>query len=776
MNEIISADSTLPQNLLLIQLSGKPIFPGIFTPVMITNKEDIEVVSQALSTDKMIGLILKKEDEEPPFYEIGTVARIVKKINLPDGGYNIFISTLKRFKINKIITHKSPYFANVSYLDDTFDGDKTELNALTRALISDMKELSEGNPLFSEEMRLNMVNIDNPGKVADFITSILNLNRKQQQAILEIIDIRERIQQVLIYIRKEQELLKIQKKVSQQINERIETNQREYFLREELKAIRNELGETVDPKTSDYNKFKKILDKISFDEESHEQIYNELEKFATMDPAVAEYTVTKNYLEIITKLPWEEPKPDAIDLAKAQKILDKDHYGLSDVKERIIEYLAVRKLKNDSKGSIICLVGPPGVGKTSIGKSIASTLNRKFFRFSMGGMRDEAEIKGHRRTYVGAMPGKIIQGLKITKSKASVFLLDEIDKVGNSYHGDPSSALLEVLDPEQNTTFRDHYLDLPFNLSNILFITTANTLDTIPPPLLDRMEIIRLSAYIDDEKIEIAHKYLVPKSVKKHGLTKKVVRYNKSTLKTIAENYARDAGMRSYEKILDKINRKVAQKVVEGQEEYPITITSDSLQTYLGQPSFDKGEKIVLNQPGMNIGLAWTNFGGDIILIEAIALSGKGELKLTGRMGDTMKESASISYSVARNYSSKFDIDPTFFTKNNIHLHIPEGGTPKDGPSAGITMAIALLSLAMGKKVNTLFAMTGELSLTEKVLPIGGLREKVIASRRNGINKIIFPKKNMKDWEEIPENIKKNIEIFPVSTFKEVVDLLLNNK
>ncbi len=744
---------------------------------MVTSRNDIEVISQSLATDNMIGLVLGKEPEEgsdePPFYQIGTVARIVKKINLPDGGYNIFISTLKRFKVDRMITHESPYFVSVTYLEDKFDGSKNELNALTRTLIAEIKDLSEGNPLFSEEMRLNMVNIDNPGKVADFITSILNIQREEQQKIMDLLDIRERIEQVLLFIRKEQELLRIQKRISSEINERVEKSQREYFLREELKAIKKELGDPVDSKNSEYNKIKKKLDKLSLEGEVKESVDEELEKFLLMEPNSSEYIVTRNYLDTIVSMPWDNPKPEKIDLPKARKILDRDHYGLTDVKKRIVEYLAVRKLKQDTKGSIICLVGPPGVGKTSVGKSIASTLNRPFFRFSVGGMRDEAEIKGHRRTYVGAMPGKIVQGLKITKSKAPVFMIDEIDKLGNSYQGDPSSALLEVLDPEQNNAFRDHYLDVPYDLSHVLFIATANTLDTIPQPLIDRMEIIRLSGYIDDEKVEIAKKYLVPKSVEKHGLNKTMIKYNKSVLRQIAQEYARDAGMRSFGLLVDKINRKVAEKVVEGESDLPVDISSTSLRDYLGRPSFDKNELITLDKPGMNIGLAWTNFGGDVLVIEAMDLEGKPGIQLTGRMGDVMKESANIAYSVAKSFASAVKIEKEFFSERAIHLHIPEGATPKDGPSAGITMASSLLSLGMKRKINAGFAMTGELSLTGNVLPIGGLREKVIAAKRNKIHKIIIPQKNEKDWDEIPENVRKGMTIFPVKRFKEVVDLLL---
>jgi ATP-dependent Lon protease len=515
-----------------------------------------------------------------------------------------------------------------------------------------------------------------------------------------------------------------------------------------------------------------VVDKLNFEGEIKEQVERELEKFALMDPSSSEYIVTRNYLETIVNLPWKEPKPDVIDMIKGERILNHDHYGLDDVKERILEYLAVRKLKNDSKGSIIILVGPPGVGKTSIGKSVARALGRKFFRFSVGGMRDEAEIKGHRRTYVGAMPGKIIQGLKIVKNKAPVFMIDEIDKLGQSYQGDPSSALLEVLDPEQNIAFRDHYLDLPFDLSHILFIATANTLDSIPRPLLDRMEIIRLSGYITDEKIEIAKKYLIPKSLKKHGLIKGQISYNKTALRSIIDGYAREAGVRTLEKCIDKINRKAARKIVMGAEELPIKVARDKLESYLKQPFFRDDEIKQISLPGMTLGLAWTSMGGDTLIIEAINVPGKGGLQLTGQMGDVMKESAAIAFSRVKQIASIYGVKQEFFDKNIIHLHIPEGATPKDGPSAGITMATAILSLAMAKVIKKNLAMTGELSLTGKVLPIGGLKEKTIAAQRNKVKDIIIPKPNERDLDEIPEYIRKGITFHPVETLKDVLDLV----
>ena len=777
-NEIIPIDQILPNKLPVIALVGRPIFPGIFTPIMIANPPDMQIIEQAMAADGMLGLVLAREEADAynseNLYPIGTAAKIMKRINLPDGGVNIFISTLKRFRIKKFLSKEAPVVVAVTYLDDVND-DTDEIKALTRALLGEMKQISENNPLFSEEMRLNMINIDHPGKIADFIASILNIDKKEQQKVLETIDVHERMEQVLIYIKKEQELLRIQKKVQAEINEKIEKSQREYFLKEELKAIKSELGLPSDAKSSDYQKFKAKIEAFGFKGEAKEQVEQELEKFNLMDPSSSEYIVTRNWLDLVCSLPWAASFSSDFDMAEAQKTLEADHYGLNDVKDRIVEYLAVRKLKKDSKGSILCLVGPPGVGKTSVGRSIAKAMGKEFFRFSVGGMRDEAEIKGHRRTYVGALPGKIIQGLKISKTRDPVFMIDEIDKMGASYQGDPSSALLEALDPEQNFSFRDHYLDLPFDISNIFFITTANTLDTIPRPLIDRMEIIQIPGYIDSEKIEIAKRYLIPKSCEKNGLKKGEVRYTRDSLHFIAEAYAREAGVRNFEKYLDKIHRKLAKAIVldnPGEERRKIAIDKAAVEKYLGNPIFRDDDIKRATRPGMSVGLAWTSMGGDTLIIEAVANPGKEGFKITGQMGSVMQESAGIAYTYVRHISAeRFEIGADYFEGRQIHLHIPEGATPKDGPSAGITMATALLSLVLGKKIKDRLAMTGELSLTGQVLPIGGLKEKTVAARRNKIKDIIIPAGNEKDLDDIPENVKKGINFHPVERMEEVIDL-----
>jgi len=798
-NSVIPIDQILPNKLPLVALLGRPIFPGIFTPIMIGNPTDVKVVDHAVSGDALIGLVMLQNETETPsisdLYKVGTAAKIVKKINLPDGGVNIFISTLKRFQVKKTLHPADPIIAAVEYLEDEEDN-TDEVKALTRALVSDMKQISENNPLFSEEMRLNMINIDHPGKIADFIASILNIDKAEQQKILEILNVRKRMEQVLVFIKKEQELLKIQKKIQREINEKIEKSQRDYFLKEELKAIKSELGMTTDAKSSEYMRFKEKLDSFKFEGEIKETVEQELEKFSLMDPNSAEFIVSRNYLDVIASLPWGEPAPENLELKKAQEILEADHYGLKDVKSRIVEHLAVRKLRRDTKGSIVCLVGPPGVGKTSVGRSIARSLGKGFFRFSVGGMRDEAEIKGHRRTYIGALPGKIIQGLKIVKAKDPVFMIDEIDKMGQSYQGDPASALLEVLDPEQNYSFRDHYLDLPFDVSHVFFIVTANTLDTIPGPLIDRMEIIQLPGYIDTEKLEIAKRYLVPKSLEKNGLKKNQVKYNQESLLYIANGYAREAGVRNFEKNLDKIHRKIAKQIVDAEElagnqsggkdnadekkeppkPAPLKFAIDKkiIEEHLGKPIFPEGEIKKADRPGMSVGLAWTSMGGDTLVIEATSVPGKEGLTLTGKMGDTMKESAAIAMTLAQKLGTeRYGIDSSWFEKNHIHLHIPEGATPKDGPSAGITMATALLSLVRNKIIADRMVMTGELSLTGQVLPIGGLKEKTIAAQRNKAKHIIIPKQNMRDLDEIPDHVKKGIEFHPVERFDEVLALVL---
>jgi ATP-dependent Lon protease len=775
---LVSVDKVLPPKLSLIPMKTRPIFPGIFMPLIIGGEKHIKTVERVMDIDGYIGLVLEKnpeieEDRGDNLYRIGTIAKIMKKINLPDGKINIFINTLKRLQIKKFLTMNPYVVAAVEYVDELTKTDN-ELQALTRTLYSEIKEVSEDNPFFTEEIKLNMANLNGADRVTDFVASILNIDREKQQSILEILDVKKRIENVLTLLHREKELMKLQKKIQENINEKVTKQQREFFLREQLKAIKKELGMEVDAKGQEYNKFKEQLDSFELRTEVKDKAYEELEKLGLMDTHSPEYAVTRNYLETICSLPWNETTDDKIDVPKARKILDQDHYDLDEVKERILEFLSVKQLNPGSKGSILCLVGPPGVGKTSVGKSIARAMGRKFFRFSLGGMRDEAEIKGHRRTYIGAMPGKIIQALKIVETRNPVIMLDEIDKLGMSFQGDPSSALLEVLDPEQNIDFRDHYLDLPFDLSQIMFITTANTLDTIPAPLLDRMEVIRLSGYIEAEKIEIGKRYIIPRSLERHGLKKNDVRFQKSALQEILQGYVREAGLRNFEKAVDKVNRKVARKALEKEVSLPLVLKGENIRDYLGERTFIEEVYQRITRPGITIGLAWTPLGGATLTVESNLIPGKGSLKLTGSLGDVMAESANIALSWVRSVGSDMGVDESLYESNFIHLHVPAGATPKDGPSAGITMATAMLSLVTKKKIKSRLAMTGELSLIGNVLPVGGIKEKVIAAKRAGMREIILPKENQKDLNEIPEHIKKGISFHLVEKMDDVLQYVFS--
>jgi ATP-dependent Lon protease len=774
---LVSMDTVLPPKLSIIPIRTRPVFPGILMPLVIGGEKYIKTVESVLEKDGFIGMILVKnielfEDKADNFYRIGTIGKILKKINLPDGKINFFVNTIKRFEVKKFLSFEPYVTAAVNYIEDKIKMDN-ELQALVRALYAEIKEVSEDNPFFTEEIKLNMANLNGVEKIADFVTSILNIDKEQQQNLLETVEIKSRIEKVLNLLHREKELMKLQKKIQEGINDKVNKQQREFFLREQLKAIKQELGMEVDAKKSEYNKFKERLDSLELEGEVKDKSYEELEKLGLMDERSPEYSVTRNYLEAICSLPWNKFSTEDIDIPKARKILNKDHYDLDEVKERILEFLSVKKLKPGSKGSILCLVGPPGVGKTSVGKSIARAMGRKFFRFSLGGMRDEAEIKGHRRTYIGAMPGKIIQSLKIVGTKNPVIMLDEIDKLGVSFQGDPSSALLEVLDPEQNVDFRDHYLDLPFDLSRVLFITTANTLDTIPAPLLDRMEVIRLSGYIEEEKIEIGKRYIIPRSLEKHGLKTSDVKFEKASLKEILQGYVKEAGLRNFEKAIDKMSRKIARKHFENEISFPYLIKKDEVKTLLGERVFIEEAAYKIRKPGIATGLAWTSLGGATLTVESILIPGREGLKLTGSLGEVMVESANIALSFVRSVMDRYKVNKSVLEENFIHLHVPAGATPKDGPSAGITMASAMLSLVAKRKIKNGLAMTGELSLIGNVLPVGGIKEKVIAAKRARMKDIVLPEENQKDLNEIPDYIKKGINFHPVGTMNEVIDIVL---
>lgn len=779
-NAIIQSDASLPPRLLILPVTSKPLFPGVFAPMAVKDKEVIREIETILEIDGMVGIVLSKEEidndgfEPDDLFRIGTAAKIVKRMRVSDDGVHVFMAAIKRFRWIKSLSQQRPFYAAVEYIDDVSrKADERQIRALMRALISEMRRVMEDNPLFNEELKLNMINIDHPGKISDFIASVLNIERGVQQQLLETANVRARMERVLVCIKQEQELLRIQRKIQKEINEKIEKSQREYFLREELKEIKKELGMPSDSKESEFVRLKKQAATLPLPTEARERVDSELEKFQLIDKNSPEFHLTFNYLETILSLPWKEEQMTKINLERAARTLNRDHYKLDDVKERILEFMAVTKLNKGHRGSIICLLGPPGVGKTSLGRSIARALNRKFYRFSVGGMRDEAEIKGHRRTYIGAMPGKIIQGLRVTKENNPVFMIDEIDKLTASYMGDPSSALLEVLDPEQNKEFRDHYLDLPFDLSRILFVTTANSLDTIPSALLDRMEVITLAGYITEEKLQIARRYLIPRSLKRNGITGVKVMYARQALIDIANKWAREAGVRNYEKALDKIHRKLAYRITKEEAAPPFKIESEKLSEFLGMPLFRHEEYRRPDRPGMVVGLAWTPMGGAVLTVEAIARGDeKRGVTLTGQLGEVMQESAQIASSYAQQFATRELNKSKFFETNHIHIHIPAGATRKDGPSAGITMAAALISLVRNKKIAAGFAMTGELSLVGDVLPIGGLKEKVIAAKRNKLKQIIIPAENRRDLEEIPDNVKRGINFHPVEQMNEVAQLL----
>ncbi|TFH41394.1 MAG: endopeptidase La [Chrysiogenales bacterium] len=778
-SDLLSIGQVLPQKLYIIPIRYRPIFPGIITPLIISHGRFSDAIDRVIHDTRTIGLVLIKDDnkdeiEAGDLFRFGTAAKILKRINLPDGGLNVLINSVQRFRIQKIVAREPYIVSEVDYIEDSgADKKNLEFKALTREVLSKLKTLSDNNPLFTDEMKLTMLNVDEPGKIADFVTSILNVEKNEYQDILETESVKKRLRKVLHLLHKEIEVLSVQKRIQNNINEKIDRQQRDFFLREQLKVIKLELGIEEDDRSREMKELRKKIDELGLEGEIREKIEEETGKLSMMDASSSEYAVTRNYVDTALSLPWNRKTEDSIDLAKAERILNRDHYGLDDVKKRILEFLAVKKIKPDSKGSIICLVGPPGVGKTSLGKSIARALNRKFFRVSLGGMRDEAEIKGHRRTYVGAMPGKIIQGLKICKYRNPVFMLDEIDKLGQSFQGDPASALLEVLDPEQNIEFRDYYIDAPFDLSDVLFITTANTTDTIPQVLADRMEIIRLSGYIANEKYEIARRYLLPKQIDQHGLKKSTVRLDKKGIMFIINNYAREAGVRTLERQIEKICRKAATSVARNRRLPAGALTLKSIRSYLGTELFTDESLIKITRSGLAIGLAWTPLGGATLIIESISIfnqKGAG-LKLTGQLGEIMSESANIAYSYVQHLLRDRDDAAKIFNENLIHIHVPAGATPKDGPSAGITMATSLYSMATNRKIRPRLAMTGELTLTGRVFPVGGIKEKIIAAKKANLKEIIIPRDNNKDLDDIPDYIKKGISFHLVEQVEEVINI-----
>jgi ATP-dependent Lon protease len=778
-NTLARTNEVLPTLIHLLPVSARPFFPGQAVPLLMEQehwKSTMEVVAE--SSHQLLGVVLSNADSAETatpdsFKQVGTVCR-VHRVQQSEGRLQVLVECLQRFRIEQVVNSEPPYTARVEYLPEPSSTNK-EIKPYAVAIINTIKELLPLNPLYAEELRmfLDRFGPEDPSHLTDFAASLTTSDKFQLQAVLETIDLLPRMEKVLELLHRELELVKAQASIRKTVEERMEKQQREFFLREQLKAIQQELGIEKDDRTAELDKFRERLEKLILTEQAQSRIKEEMEKLAVLEPGSPEYSVTRNYLDWITLLPWGIHSKDMLELTYARKVLDKDHYGLEDVKERILEFLALGIMKGEIAGSIILLVGPPGVGKTSIGHSIAEALGRKFYRFSVGGIRDEAEIKGHRRTYIGAMPGKFIQAMKDAGTQNPVIMLDEIDKIGASYHGDPASALLEVLDPEQNSDFLDHYLDLRFDLSKALFICTANQLDTIPRPLLDRMETISLSGYIASEKLQIARKFLLPRQLERAGLKRNALKLNSATLKAIIESYARDAGVRRLEKQLGKIVRKAVVKILEKVEK-PIEVTVDNLKEYLGGPVFRDERN--LSGAGVVTGLAWTAMGGATLSIEAVATHkfNRG-FKLTGQLGDVMKESAEIAYGYIVSHAETFGADREFFQNSFIHLHVPAGATPKDGPSAGITMASALLSLSRNKPVRKI-AMTGELTLTGQIFPVGGIREKVIAARRAGIRELILPEDNRSEFEEVPDHIRKGIKVHFASVFDELAPLLFKRR
>ena len=776
---MVVASEVLPTGLPIIALRPRPAFPGIMIPLVLNGKSQVEALRQAMEHQtQSIGLVmvrdLDEEDGIQNLHTVGVAAKIVKVLHTEKNAAHVLVNSLERFVIEEISERGVALYARVRYHFSTELSVNPELRAYSMAILSTLKELVQINPLYSEEIKLflNRSSLDDPGRLADFAANLTTADGQQLQEILATLDVRKRIDKVLVLLKKELEVSRLQTKISQQIEEKVSAQQREFFLREQLKAIKQELGLEKEGKDTEIEKFQKRLKKLKFNEEAQQAVEDEMEKLQLIDPSSPEYNVSRSYLDWLTILPWGVFSKDSYNIARARRILDRDHYGLKDVKERILEFIAVGKMKGDISGSILCLVGPPGVGKTSVGRSIADALGRKFFRFSLGGMRDEAEIKGHRRTYIGAMPGKFIQSMKTVGTSNPLVMLDEIDKIGASFQGDPASALLEVLDPEQNYSFRDHYLDVPFDLSNVLFVATANQVDTIPSPLLDRMEMIHLSGYILEEKLEIAKRYLIPKALKSHGLVRDQVTIHKAALKQIIDGYAREAGVRNLEKQIKKIMRRVAMAFAEDENLKKISITKRDLETFLEKPVFTT-EEIFEGVPGVATGLAWTSMGGATLQIEATAMLSKTKgFKQTGQLGNVMVESSEIAYSYIMAHMADYGGDPDFFDQHFIHLHVPAGATPKDGPSAGITMATALVSTITGKVVKKNLGMTGELTLTGRVLPIGGLKEKTIAARRSGLKILIFPHDNRKDFEGLPDYLKEGLEVHFVKTFNDVYQIV----
>lgn len=772
-------DFDIPEELPMMAVRDVVVFNYMIIPLFVGRSTSVEAVNEALAKDKLLMLVTQKDAtlEEPgpeDLYEVGMISMIMRTLKLPDGRLKVLVQALSKARIKEFV-QQTPFFqVKVDVIEEQ---EVKEISVETEALMRTVREQTEKvmslKGILSSDLIMIMNNIEEPGRLADLVGSNLRLKIAESQKVLETLEPEARLKLVADFLHKELEVSTMQAKIQSEAKEEMSRTQREYYLREQLQALKKELGD-VDDRSKEIEELRAKFTKMRMPAPAKKEALKQLKRLEMMHPDASEASMVRTYLDWMLDVPWQKGTKDRLDLKIAKEVLDADHYGLDKVKERILEYLAVRKLNKSTKGPILCFVGPPGVGKTSLGQSIARAMGRKFHRISLGGMRDEAEIRGHRRTYIGALPGRIIQGLKTTGSNNPVFMMDEIDKVGMDYRGDPSSALLEVLDPEQNFAFSDHYLNLPFDLSKVMFITTANLTDTIPSPLMDRMEVIRLSGYTLEEKIVIANRYLLPRQLKENGIEARHLKLEKEIIKQIITNYTREAGLRNLEREIGKICRKVARLIAEGGKG-PYVISSRTLSRYLGPtrflPEFEEDE---VDQPGLVTGLAWTEVGGEILYIETTIMKGKGNLTLTGQLGDVMKESAQAALSFCRTQMDDLNLPDTYFDEVDIHIHVPAGAIPKDGPSAGVTMATSLYSAISKKKVAKGIAMTGEITLRGRVLPIGGLKEKALAAHRAGIKKVILPDQNKKDLEEIPKEIRQEMQFIPVKNMSEIIKIVFN--
>lgn len=776
--ERISSRS-LPEVLPILGLSDIVIFPGMVAPLLVETSQSIHLIDDVVGGDRLLGVVLQRKPEaENPLpedmYEIGCAARVLKMLKFPDNTVRVLVEGLWRIRILGYET-QTPYLKAKFEIWKDVKEDSIELAALTRNAHAEFQEIVKLSPAMADQVKIAALNTEDPGHLTDLIAVNLNLSLAERQQMLETNSVKERLTRLLPMLNREREVLALSSKIQTDVASSMSKTQRDFFLREQMRAIQRELGEG-DVTQTDTKNLRDQIEKTPLPEEARKVAIQEVERMSQMNPAMAEYGVSRHYLDWILNLPWAKSTEDKIDLEQARKLLDEQHFGLQKVKDRLLEFLAVIKLKKQIKGPILCLVGPPGVGKTSLGKSVADALGRKFARISLGGMRDEAEIRGHRRTYVGALPGRIIHALRRAESNNPVILLDEIDKVGADFRGDPSSALLEVLDPAQNSTFTDHYLDLPFDLSHVLFITTANWLDPIHPALRDRLEVIELPGYTESEKLQIARRYLVPRQLDENGLNKSLVKIPDNALRKVIQDYTREAGVRQLEREIAALMRKAALKIVSRNgDSQPISLTPESLPDYLGpQRNFSETAETI-TENGIATGLAWTPVGGEILFIEATRMPGKGHLILTGSLGEVMKESAQTALSYLRSQAKAMNIDLSDFSKYDIHIHVPAGATPKDGPSAGVTIVVALASLLLRRRVRSDTAMTGEISLRGRVMRVGGIKEKVLAASRFGIKRVILPDQNRNDWEEVPAEVRKKMTAHFVKHISELVPLALRH-